>query len=111
LRTDKVDWPYRNVPGYMPDFIASRLMSQEHKRRNIKSVDAWIEDGIIFAGTPDTVCSQIERFTRHVGGFQHLLVMGQSGDMTHEEVTRSVRLLATEVAPRLKELCPATLSQ
>lgn len=103
LRTDKVGWQYRNVPGYMPDFIASRVMHQ-HKRRNTRSLESWIEDGIIFAGTPDTVYNQIERFTKHVGKFKNLLVLGQSGGMEHNDVKQSIKLLATEVAPRLKEL-------
>ena len=43
------------------------------------TVDAAVEQGIMFAGTPDQVLKQFDKFYDHVGGFGHLLVAGQSG--------------------------------
>ena len=65
-----------------------------------------IEHGIVFAGNPDTVVGQVRRFADHVGGLGHLLVMGQAGFLDHEETVRSMRLLAGEVFPRLREYVP-----
>ncbi len=57
--------------------------------------------GILFAGSPDTVFDQISSFYEQVGGFGHLVTMGRAGFMTHAETSRSIELLAQEVAPRL----------
>jgi hypothetical protein len=40
----------------------------------------------------------------HVGGFGHLLIMGQAGFLEHEETVKGMKLFAREVYPRLKEL-------
>ena len=63
-----------------------------------------MQRGILFAGSPDTVYEQIERFYRAVGGFGHLVLMGRAGFMTHDETERSIRLFAGQVLPRLREL-------
>ena len=41
--------------------------------------------GIMFAGTPDQVFRQIKPMYDHVGGFGHLLIMGQAGFLEHDE--------------------------
>ena len=68
----------------------------------IETVDQAIEAGIMFAGTPDQVYRQIANFYRRVGGFGHLLVIGQSGFLDHDSTERGIKLLAREVYPRLK---------
>ena len=62
--------------------------------------------GILFAGTPDTVYKQIMDFYDFVGGFGHLVMVGRSGFMTHAETEKSIELFAREVLPRLKEIAP-----
>ena len=62
--------------------------------------------GILFAGTPDDVCRQIMDFYTTVGGFGHLVMIGRSGFMTHDETEASIKLFAREVLPRLKEVQP-----
>ena len=57
-----------------------------------------------FAGSPDTVYKQIKHFYDQVGGFGHLLIMGQAGFLEHEETIKGMDLFAKEVYPRLKEL-------
>ena len=72
----------------------------------VTTVDQAIELGIMFAGTPEQVYKQIARFYDHVGGFGHLLVIGQSGFLDHENTVRGIKMLAREVYPRLKQDFP-----
>ena len=39
-----------------------------------------------------------------VGGFEHLILMGRSGFMTHAEAEKGIRMFGKEVLPRLKEV-------
>ncbi len=64
--------------------------------------------GILFAGTPDSVYRQIKDFYDFVGGFGHLVMIGRSGPMTHAETVKSINLFAREVLPRLKAIGPVT---
>ena len=61
----------------------------------------------MFAGNPDTVYRRIMDFRAKVGGFEHLILMGRSGFMTHAEAEKSIKLFAKEVLPRLREVAPA----
>ena len=65
-----------------------------------------IAQGILFAGTPDTVYRQIMDLYNFVGGYGHLVMIGRSGFMTHAETEKSIDLFAREVLPRLKEIAP-----
>ena len=60
--------------------------------------------GILFAGSPDTVYDQIMKFRADVGGFDHLIMVGRSGFLTHAEAERGIKLFAKEVLPRLQEV-------
>jgi len=62
----------------------------------------------MFAGTPDQVVRQLARHYDHVGGYGHLLIMGQAGFLEHDDTVRGIRMFAREVYPRLKELYPDT---
>ena len=59
--------------------------------------------GIMMAGTPDQVESQIRKVYDHVGGFGHLLIMGQAGFLEHDETVAGIRMFAREVYPRVKQ--------
>jgi alkanesulfonate monooxygenase SsuD/methylene tetrahydromethanopterin reductase-like flavin-dependent oxidoreductase (luciferase family) len=61
---------------------------------------------LMMAGTPDQVYAQIRKMYDHVGGFGHLLIMGQAGFLDHDETVRSTRNFARHVFPRLKEEMP-----
>lgn len=63
-----------------------------------------IDSGMGFGGTPDQVFEQLREFNDYVGGCGHLLAMMQGGDLSHQEATRSLKLFAREVMPRLREL-------
>ena len=52
------------------------------------------------AGTPDQVFAQIKKFYDHVGGFGHLLIMGQAGFLEHDDTVHGIRMFAREVYPR-----------
>jgi len=72
------------------------------------SVDDAVKSGIMFAGTPDQVYSQMKRLYDHVGGFGHLLIMGQAGFLEHDETVLGIRTFAREVYPRIKQEFPDT---
>jgi hypothetical protein len=42
----------------------------------------------------------------HVGGFGHLLIMGQAGYLDHDETVKGMQMFSREVYPRLNELGP-----
>jgi alkanesulfonate monooxygenase SsuD/methylene tetrahydromethanopterin reductase-like flavin-dependent oxidoreductase (luciferase family) len=62
--------------------------------------------GRMYAGNPDTVYRQIMDFYEKVGGFGHLIMVGKTGFVTHDEATKNITLFAREVLPRLRELKP-----
>jgi alkanesulfonate monooxygenase SsuD/methylene tetrahydromethanopterin reductase-like flavin-dependent oxidoreductase (luciferase family) len=68
------------------------------------SVDDLAAAGSMFTGTPDQVYGQIKRFYDGIGGFGHLLMMGQAGALGHADTLDNLSLFANEVYPRLKEL-------
>ena len=47
----------------------------------------------MFAGTPDQVFAQIKKIYDHVGGFGHLLIMGQAGFLEHDETVHGIKML------------------
>jgi alkanesulfonate monooxygenase SsuD/methylene tetrahydromethanopterin reductase-like flavin-dependent oxidoreductase (luciferase family) len=97
---------FRMPPGYAP----APAMVQALRGRGEKlygttpTLETLIEQGIAFAGNPDTVYRQIERHYNLVGGYGNLLMLGQSGLLEHEETESGIRLFAREVYPRLREL-------
>jgi alkanesulfonate monooxygenase SsuD/methylene tetrahydromethanopterin reductase-like flavin-dependent oxidoreductase (luciferase family) len=120
-RTSGVVSPqFANPPGYVePKMAASaigggglntaratRLQTRDGKPIDPRTVG--VEDaigaGLVFAGTPDDVWDQLKAFYDHVGGFGHLLMMGQGGHITHEDTVDNLTLFSKEVLPRLAEL-------
>jgi alkanesulfonate monooxygenase SsuD/methylene tetrahydromethanopterin reductase-like flavin-dependent oxidoreductase (luciferase family) len=102
--------PYlANPPGYSPPkraaaVVASTAPVPQARQAKNRSLDWMIENGVMFAGTPDTVVEQITRFYDHVGGFGHILMMGHAGPLEYGPTARSLELYAKEVAPRLQQL-------
>ena len=70
------------------------------------TVEQAMAQGILFAGSPDTVYRQILAFHDKVGGFGHLSLIGRTGFMTHAESEKGIRLFSAEVLPRLREIKP-----
>ena len=112
VTSNKVPRHFANPPGYVPvGANIAMLRGGEHPLSAFArgaSVDAAIEGGLMFAGTPDQVRRQIRRLYRHVGGFGHLLIMGQAGFLEHDETVAGIRHFARHVYPALKEEFPDT---
>jgi alkanesulfonate monooxygenase SsuD/methylene tetrahydromethanopterin reductase-like flavin-dependent oxidoreductase (luciferase family) len=110
ITSNKVPPHFANPPGYVPIEANLRMLrGGVHPLSAFRSnatVAAAIEAGIMFAGTPDQVYRQLKKVYDHVGGFGHLLIMGQAGFLEHEDTVAGIRNFAREVYPRLKEEFP-----
>jgi alkanesulfonate monooxygenase SsuD/methylene tetrahydromethanopterin reductase-like flavin-dependent oxidoreductase (luciferase family) len=110
---------FMNPPGYASaaqsgqalktssaGFRAGRIQSRDGRNidpRAMTVADA-IDAGLVFAGTPDDVFAQLCAFYDHVGGFGHLLMMGQGGLLSHEATVANLTLFSREVLPRVADL-------
>jgi len=118
-RTSGVVSPqFANPPGYVSPAMAAtaikgvttaratRLQTRDGKPINPRTigVEDAIGAGLVFAGTPDDVWDQLKSFYDHVGGFGHLLMMGQGGHISHEDTVDNLTMFSKEVLPRLAEL-------
>ncbi|HXQ49470.1 MAG TPA: LLM class flavin-dependent oxidoreductase [Stellaceae bacterium] len=116
LNANKVPPHYATPPGYagVPAMVAgmkgagSRTQGDHANFGRNMNVDTAMERGILFCGTPDQVYQQVKRFYYKVGGFGHLLIMGQAGFLEHDDTVHGIRTFAREVYPRLKEEFPGT---
>jgi alkanesulfonate monooxygenase SsuD/methylene tetrahydromethanopterin reductase-like flavin-dependent oxidoreductase (luciferase family) len=108
LSHNKLPVHYKNPPGYNSlDANIKALRTGKVGTREqgfVPDLDHEIETGTVFCGNPDTVYKQIKKFYDHVGGFGHLLSMGQAGFLEHEETVKGLKIFAKKVYPRLKEL-------
>ena len=119
LQSNKVAKPFMYPPGYMPYFArAAGLRGPQSAESGAPalspfpdltrmSVEELIQKGILFAGSPQTVAGQIERFHNGVGGLGHLLLLGQAGHMGHDETVRGIRRFAEDVAPAIDRVTDA----
>jgi alkanesulfonate monooxygenase SsuD/methylene tetrahydromethanopterin reductase-like flavin-dependent oxidoreductase (luciferase family) len=113
VTANKVLPQYTLPPGYVSvraavDVLRGKTNPLSHFGER-PTVESAIEAGIMIAGTPDQVVKQVRKLYDHVGGFGHLLLMGQAGFLEHEETALGIRTFAREVYPRLKDfhLVPA----
>lgn len=103
---------FRNPPGYSPVAANVKMMLGDAAGGGFgnfganTSVDAAIANGTMFCGTPDRVFEQIRNFYRHIGGFGHLLLMGQAGFLDHDETVAGIKTFARDVYPRLQAEFP-----
>jgi alkanesulfonate monooxygenase SsuD/methylene tetrahydromethanopterin reductase-like flavin-dependent oxidoreductase (luciferase family) len=107
VTANKIPQHFSNPPGYVPvQANVQMLRGGEHPLSafaKTASVESAIEGGLMFAGTPDQVYRQIKNLYDRVGGFGHLLLMGQAGFLDHEETVLGIRTFARDVYPRLKD--------
>jgi alkanesulfonate monooxygenase SsuD/methylene tetrahydromethanopterin reductase-like flavin-dependent oxidoreductase (luciferase family) len=112
ITSNKVPPHFANPPGYVPVEASVRVLrGAEHPLsafRRSATVAGAIEAGIMFAGTPDQVYRQLKKVYDFVGGFGHLLIMGQAGFLEHDDTVRGIRNFAREVYPRLQAEFPGT---
>jgi alkanesulfonate monooxygenase SsuD/methylene tetrahydromethanopterin reductase-like flavin-dependent oxidoreductase (luciferase family) len=113
-----VSEPYKNPPGYnvVPANVAMLKAGPTQSVARVQTVDGRVIDPTkatvqefmdartVFAGTPDQVFEQIKTFNEEVGGFGHLIIMGQGGTLSYDETCANLKLFAEEVMPRLGEL-------
>jgi probable LLM family oxidoreductase len=59
-------------------------------------------DGALFAGSPDEIADRIIELHKKVGHTRHFFQM-DVGQLPHDKFLRSIELLGTEVAPRVRE--------
>jgi alkanesulfonate monooxygenase SsuD/methylene tetrahydromethanopterin reductase-like flavin-dependent oxidoreductase (luciferase family) len=112
------------LPGAVPPQFAAQIYRSAPKAGSQKGVatasqnaasligitaERAMADGILFAGSPDTVYRQIMAFYDQVGGFGHLAMVGRSGPMTHQEAEKGIRLFSKEVLPRLRAIKPVVV--
>jgi hypothetical protein len=114
VEANKVPLQFTNPPGYHPVAATVRTMKTPggagiFKMFQNPKLEEFMEHGLVFAGNPDSVYRQIMKMYKHVGGFGHLLIMGQAGFLEHEETVKGMQLFAKEVYPRLKELGPVVI--
>ena len=110
VRANKVPPHYANPPGYFPTdanvkFLRGAVPPVVAFLKNA-SIDQAVEAGFLMMGTPDKVYQQVRKFYDHVGGFGHLLIMGQAGFLDHAETVHGIQTFAREVLPRLQVECP-----
>jgi len=105
---------FKIPPGYVPARARLQVLRGQGgplHGLNTVGIETLIDRGVAFAGNPDTVYRQIERHYRAVGGYGHLLMLGQSGFLEHEDTAKGIRRFAREVYPRLKALVGAEQAQ
>jgi alkanesulfonate monooxygenase SsuD/methylene tetrahydromethanopterin reductase-like flavin-dependent oxidoreductase (luciferase family) len=103
IRANKVPPQFSNPPGYVAAPFRAKALQGARSPFAFShlTMDELLERGIVFAGDPDTVGEQITRFHEHVGGFGHLLIMGQAGFLEHDETIAGLENYAREVHPKL----------
>jgi alkanesulfonate monooxygenase SsuD/methylene tetrahydromethanopterin reductase-like flavin-dependent oxidoreductase (luciferase family) len=84
-------------PRTIPDRDGTPLVVATAPREDL------VRAGLVFAGTPDQVFEQMCDFYDYVGGFGTMVAQMQGGALSHEDVTDSMRLMSTEVMPRLEQ--------
>lgn len=103
VSANKVPPHFSTPAGYLPPHVramAARGEMSKYAMRG-KSVEEMMERGVVFAGSPDTVASQINRFRERVGPFGNLLMMGQAGHLSREDTIGSLTRMAREVKPKI----------
>jgi alkanesulfonate monooxygenase SsuD/methylene tetrahydromethanopterin reductase-like flavin-dependent oxidoreductase (luciferase family) len=110
VTANKVAPQFANPPGYVPvQANVAILRGAEHPLSEFAkgaSVEGAIKAGFMMCGTPDQVYRQFKRHYDYVGGYGHLLIMGQAGHLDHDDTVAGIRNFAREVYPRLKEEFP-----
>jgi len=110
---NKVPPHFTSPPGYHP--IATTVSAMKgapgiFKLYQNPTLEAFMDNGLVFAGNPDSVYRQIMKMYDYVGGFGHILIMGQAGFLDHKETVKGMKLFSEEVYPRLKELAPVGIA-
>lgn len=112
ITANKVSPWFRNPPGYSPVAANVQTMLGDAAGGGFgnfgvnTNVNSAVANGTMFYGTPDRVFQQIKNFYHHVGGFGHILLMGQAGHLDHDETVAGIKAFARQVYPRLQAEFP-----
>jgi alkanesulfonate monooxygenase SsuD/methylene tetrahydromethanopterin reductase-like flavin-dependent oxidoreductase (luciferase family) len=108
VTAQKAGTQVKNPPGYASIELNVKALQGKFAGRTAavrtQGLDYLRDQGILIAGTPDSVAAQIKRFHERVGGFDHLLCMQQAGFLDHASTVRSMTLFAKDVYPQIKDL-------
>lgn len=113
LQNNKIAAPFLNPAGYQPPEQRAKALGAELRGEVLGTpiadivhapIEALVERGMFFAGTPDDVIEQVRTFHARVGGFGNLLMMMHGGHMDFTTTAASIDLYAREVAPALAGL-------
>lgn len=111
LQNNKIAPQFLDVPGYVDQATRARMLAGRARGEQATTpvahlahapIEQLTEEGYFFAGSPDTVFGQLERFYERVGGFGNFLMMIQAGTMGFDLVAKSMTLFAQEVLPRFR---------
>jgi alkanesulfonate monooxygenase SsuD/methylene tetrahydromethanopterin reductase-like flavin-dependent oxidoreductase (luciferase family) len=91
-------------PGYMSLSSLRGVLSAGMKPFSQLSYDELLANGQAVVGNPDAVVNRLRELYAELGGFGQLIGLFAIGPSTHEQVTRSAELFATEVMPALRPL-------
>lgn len=85
--------PRADAQPYLDRYVGSRLLARH------RSYDQLIEAGLLLAGSPEEVATQLNRVGEQ--GVDHVLLLANFGAMPHELVAASLTRFAHEVLPRV----------
>jgi alkanesulfonate monooxygenase SsuD/methylene tetrahydromethanopterin reductase-like flavin-dependent oxidoreductase (luciferase family) len=93
-----------NPPGYMSPSSLRGVLMAGMKPFSQLSYEELLADGQAVVGSPATVAARLRELYAELGGFGQLIGLFAIGPSTHEQVTRSAELFASEVIPALRPL-------
>jgi alkanesulfonate monooxygenase SsuD/methylene tetrahydromethanopterin reductase-like flavin-dependent oxidoreductase (luciferase family) len=104
----KIPAQLHSPPGYMSPSSLRGVMMAGLKPFSSLSYEDLLAGGQAVVGNPATVAARLRELYAELGGFGQLIGLFAIGPTTHEQVTRSAELFATEVMPVLRPLGTAT---
>lgn len=94
---------------YFTDAAVAQGFLKRQSELQTPSIDELIEGGGIFCGSPESVIKQMERAQRELGNGIFNLIL-KVGNLSEQDVYRSLRLFKTDVLPHVADLDAAGTS-
>ena len=93
-----------NPPGYMSPGSLRGVLASGMRGLGSASYEDLLANGQAVVGSPPSVTKRLGELYDELGGFGQIIGLFAIGPSTHEQVTRSTELFATEVMPALRPL-------
>lgn len=93
---------YRSLDSMRASLSRGRSVSTADRGVS-RTWDDFVRSGAVVAGTPDQVTEELQHVARSLNT-GHLLLLTHIGSMPHELAMENIRLTATEVLPKLKQV-------